>query len=578
MKAWQPWVLTGFAGAFFLALLMWAAHLLAVGYAAQTQGQEQTQVQAKHAAPVHDKDLAPLPKGRVFTRAQADAFLDAAKRAEAITDPLQRCLAYPDPPGSHWAHDAVVAYCHYHNQPTITLAQARQLILAGHAAELDQMLSQALHAQLTEPGADGQLDFTLYKDFDDSSFDTRSLLDAWKRQAPHSAFAYAASGIAYVKAAFDARGEDYLRKTPESNIESMERLAVLADQDLQQAIKLNPKLTSAYQAMVNLGGLVMGNRYALTAAKRGLAVQPDNWGIYDTLMWVEQPNWYGSLDGMANVTKGALKQANHDPLLKMLIPESAFYRIDHCNCAEATELPEYIGTLANLGDISELSDAAYTAKDVGNNPAMAIYLSEYLRFDPGDDNVRIDRMYALMALGHARWALEDGNRLVAESPNNEYAAKARGSAYFALHDLPKAQKDFMTATDLDPKDMWAWGQLGRTYASQCEWDEAWQVGSRLVEQDPAHSDGWLLKAVVQAYQPRPGLKATVTYLSDHFGTDSAIKSFVGQMEPIVKWLAARQAKAASGHGTEQQAILLPPWYKQCPREDGMKFVRAEPSH
>ncbi|HXE67203.1 MAG TPA: hypothetical protein VN630_09185, partial [Rhodanobacteraceae bacterium] len=54
-----------------------------------------------------------LPQGRLFTREQTYPFLDAAKRAERITDPLQRCLAYPDPPGSHWNHDVVAAYCTY---------------------------------------------------------------------------------------------------------------------------------------------------------------------------------------------------------------------------------------------------------------------------------------------------------------------------------------------------------------------------------------------------------------------------------------------------------------------------------
>lgn len=69
----------------------------------------QAQFQAKSAqSAVTPWDPA---KRHLFTRDEANAFLDAAKKAEAIRDPLQRCLAYPDPPRSHWSHDAVDAYC-----------------------------------------------------------------------------------------------------------------------------------------------------------------------------------------------------------------------------------------------------------------------------------------------------------------------------------------------------------------------------------------------------------------------------------------------------------------------------------
>ena len=461
--------------------------------------------------------IAALPKGQPFTRKQAYAFLDAAQRAEAIKNPLKRCLAYPDPPGSHWDHDAVVAYCHYHNQPIVTPARVRRLIREGRAAELDRLFAQALHAQLDEPGAHGRFDHAMYEDFDSVSPAIRALLDRWKRESPNSAYAYTASGIAYVDAAFTARGTDYLSKTPKSKIEAMNRLAGLADKDLQRAVKLNPRVTAAYDAMVNLGGAESEPvSYALSAVRRGLAVQPDDWAIFDTFMWLEQPNWDGSFDDMAMVNRTAQQRAKSNPLLKLLMPAEDFYRIDHCHCAEKIELPAYIGALAHLGDIDELSDAAYTAKDVGNKPTMAIYLSEELRFDPDKDNARIDRMYALVDFDYLDWAIRDGDRLIAKSPRNEYAVKARGWAYLIKNDLPDAERDFETANALDPSDEWARSQLIGTYFSLKRWHKAWSMADRLIRQNPKKLEGWMLRADIQRLQPRPGLRATIHVMATHF--------------------------------------------------------------
>src|SRR6185312_4190120 len=200
MKAWH-WLLVGAAGWSIVGGLFWVATKNIRQLAAAN---------AKRVAVERSENDAPLPKGRPFTRVEANAFLDAAERAEKIADPLQRCLAYPDPPGSHWDREMVAAYCKYHYQPTITFAQVRQMVQAGRARELDRMFDAALHAQLTDPDARGRLDQIFLDDFGEASFDIRSTLDAWKRQSPDSAFAWAASGYEYRQMASQARGEDYI--------------------------------------------------------------------------------------------------------------------------------------------------------------------------------------------------------------------------------------------------------------------------------------------------------------------------------------------------------------------------------
>ncbi|HJP98006.1 MAG TPA: DUF4034 domain-containing protein [Rhodanobacteraceae bacterium] len=493
----------------------------------------------------HAPGGADLPQASLFTRAQANTFLLAAMHAEAIKDPLRRCLAYPDPPGSHWDRDAVEAYCEYRHQPVISLAQVRQYIRCGHAAELDHLLAQALRRQLNDPGARAPLDRIFQADFRDASPALRKLLNEWKRESPDSAFAFAASGLAYNEAAFDARGSDELDNTPRENITAMDTLSALADTDLKKAVSLNPKVMPAWSAMANLGGFDKGYEYADAAVRRGLAIEPDNYQIYSTLIWLEQPNWYGSLADMQSMTRSALQHAKRNPTLKMLIPLKDFYRIDHCHCDEATQLPAYEAALKHLAGVYQLKDAADTAVDVHNSPVAAIYTSEVLRFDPDLVNTRIDRMYALTDLGFTPWAEREGDALIAGSPGNEYAVKARGWAYLMEGDLAHARQDFQRATKLAPKDMWAWSKLGGIYLVQRQWNDAWDVSRRLIREDPRHVDGWLLRAAIEEHQPRTGLRSTTDYLALQFGKNPRVASYVAHLRKALQKQSAQKEPVAT---------------------------------
>lgn len=511
MKPFIRWVLI--CGAVVLVILgrIWLGRTIRSYFA--TKVKEVAAAQSLPPAP------GPLPKGRMFTRVEANAFLDAAKRAEAIADPLQRCLAYPDPPGSHWDHAAVVAYCRYHNQPTISFAQVRQMIQAGRGRELDRMFDAALQAQATDPDAYGRLDSVFSEDFSTASFDIRSTLDAWKRQSPDSAFAWAASGYEYERMAYAARGADLISRTPQSALDAMDRLAGQADADLKHALALNPKVTPAYRAMISLGGMALGRKYSEAAVQRGLVQDPDNLDIYDQWMWLEQPNWYGSLDAMSAVARDAQKHAHSNPMLRMLNSSRDIYRIQKCKCTDAVELSAYEGVLDKLGGWRDLKDAGYAAKDANDPPAMTIYLSESLRFNPDQHDTRIDRIYDLVDFDRVQWAIDEANRLIAASPDDEYSIKARGWAYLIGNDLPHARKDFETAERLNPSDGWVLAQLGGLYIGSKQWDKAWDIANRMIQKAPQDVRGWSMRAAIQMQQPRPGLKETADYLESHFYTD-----------------------------------------------------------
>lgn len=538
-------------------LLIVAIVLLGLGEMGWVAYRAVTRVRAEmHAAmlphPVNRVPLKGMPR-HLFTRDEANTFLDRARKAEAIADPLQRCLAYPDPPGSHWSADAVSAYCHYRFQRVITFAEVQKLIQHGKAAEVDRRFAGILQAQLTEPDARGRLDRAFYQDFYNGSFAIRATLDAWKRDSPNSAFAWAASGYAYVKMAVDARGAKYIRDTPQANIDAMDKLLAQADTELRHALALDPRLTPVYTAMISAGGFGLGEHYARDAARRGLAVAPDNSDILDQLIWLDEPKWYGSLAAMRAQAQRAQAHATANPLLRMLLADEPFYRVENCDCAKLTQLAAFPAALDQLAGSGQLLIAGNAAR--GNNSAVAvIYLSEALRFNPGLDDARVHRIYDLVDFDELTWAETEASRMIAALPHDEDPLKARAYAYDIQGDFVRAERDYRAAVKLVPDDFDSWARLGNLYVYQSrDWASGWAVADKLIKAHPENPYGWILRADIQAQQPRAGLKDTLDYFEAHFASKNpqlhkvatAMRSaLILQNHSGAKVLAGRSAQAA----------------------------------
>ncbi|WP_426689740.1 hypothetical protein [Rhodanobacter ginsengiterrae] len=515
-------------------LLITALVLLGLGEWVWTALKMQSQVsQMVHVQAVKQARTHPLPS-HAFSREQGYAFIARMKQAEAIADPLQRCLAYPDPPDSHWSRDTVVAYCHYRLQPLLTFAQAQSLIQHGQAAELDRRLAAALHAQQTDPAARGLLDRIYQEAFDDGSFDIRPTLDAWKRDAPNSAFAFAASGTAYVAMAADARGSGYLSDTPDSQIQAMHNLLAQADSDLRRAIALNPKMPPAHAALIHADGLGSGRGQVDAAIRDALAAVPDDYAIYLTAMWTRQPNWGGSLDAMDRLAARAQAQAPGNPLMKMLVSERPFYVVWRCDCTQAAEMAAYPDAADQLPNSSNLSSIGKLASDYRNQTMSLIYQSEALRFTPGDEDARVNRAFALVDYDESAWAVADLSQLLGKSPDNRKARDARAYAYEMLGDYRHAEQDLRQLLAMDPRDMRTLSKLGDLFVNwEKNWDQGWTVADQLLREQPQAPYGLLLRASIQQQQPRAGLDATVDQLQAQFGKDPQMAKMLVRMRAAV---------------------------------------------
>jgi tetratricopeptide (TPR) repeat protein len=459
-------------------------------------------------------------KGHLFTNAEVYAFLAAAKQAEVIKDPLQRCLAYPNPPGSHWTPTVVNAYCQYRMQPLMSFAELQALIQNGQAAEADQRFAKMLAAQSTQLNARGRLDRTFDQDFD-GSFEVREVLDAWKRASPKSAFAYAASGFAYEKMAHKARGSGYMQDTPASNVESMDRLLLQADADLRQAISLNPKVTPAYTAMIDAGALSLGRAYAMDAGRRGLTVDPANFSIYSALMWFAQPKWGGSLQAMNNIAAKAQTHRSENPLMVLQLSKAPAYdKLDNCDCHSVQELATYPAFFDQVSTAQEMLYAASAAESSHHRELSVVYFSEALRFDPDLPDARLHRIFNLSNFDESKWAVDEADSMVKLAPQDEDPIKARAYSYEMLGDYKHAEQDMQTLLSINPGEESVLIELGSMYAYWShEWDKAWATDNRIIQAYPNNPYGWMLRAEIQKQQPRAGLPDTINYFAAHFDTD-----------------------------------------------------------
>jgi tetratricopeptide (TPR) repeat protein len=475
--------------------------------------------QVKTMAAAHAAESLPVKAGHLFTNDKIYTFLAAAKKAELIEDPLQRCLAYPDPPDSHWSATAVKAYCRYRTQALMSFADLQSLIQNGQSAQLDQRMAQMLAAN-TQPNSRGVLDRTFEQDFD-GSFDVRQILDAWKRALPKSAFAYAASGYAYEKMAGDARGTDYIQNTPASNIESMTRLMQQADTDLRQAIALNPHITPAYLAMIHVGAMDSGDfvaTYAADAGKGGLAADPANYSIYDAMMWQAEPKWGGSLNAMRQINAVAQTHAGENPVLVLLQSKTPGYdKLDYCDCHSEQELSTYPTIFDQVSSARQLLNAGHAAEQSRNLGLAVVYFSEALRFDETLSDERLRRVYDLNNFDESQWAVDEASRLMRAAPGDEDPVVARAYSYEMLNDYTHAIQDLQAALVINPDDKHMLSELAGVYVHQThEWDKGWYMATRLMHAYPDDAYAWILRADIQEHQPRAGLQDTIDFFATHF--------------------------------------------------------------
>ncbi len=456
---------------------------------------------APMARPNADVRSYPIKQRGGFSPGELRAFFEAAAKAEAIGDPLQRCLGYPDPPGSNWSRVVADAYCHYSTLPLPSQAELIGLIRTGHAEELDRRLSDAVQKERTDPNSRGLIDRIYLADFASSSPELRDAIESWKKQRPQSAFAYAASATAYVEAGGDARGTEYVSETASSAFAEMQRLLSKADTEIAAALRFDPMLSPIYRTLLasrRLGGDKQQLKEAMDLALRAA---PTNYDVYSEIMESAKPRWYGSTGVMQQIALDAGAQSEKNPLLLLLQPEPAADAANLCGCDERTNPSDYRRVLDRIAQRATMTYAVVSAEQINRYDLAVVYRSEALRFTTNPIRDHSDRLASLANL-YRQPALRDA---VAQLARNDASYLNQNS------------------NDLD-----ALYDTGESLATTGLWDQAWAISEKLIQSHPKEPEGWVLRALIQARQHRPDLKETDTYLVQHFSDNPKARGAVEQ--------------------------------------------------
>lgn len=433
-------------------------------------------------------------------RASRTAFADTLARlrdAEKVEDPFQRCVAYPDPPWIHWDHELIVAFCRSRSFQYLGLDEIKAALDARQPEIVDSAFASYLAANFSDPGRHGILTRVYRELFGSDSEQVRDIANRWVALSPRSAFALAARGAYFEVAAGAARGGDYARDTPRENFQSMRVLAAKAESDLREAVRMEPKLTAAYDSMIFVGRMTGNDALVREALQAALAIDAVDERFYLDWMATCEPRWGGSLDAMAEVAREADRHSNANPLLKLLAEKQHAYlgvmEMQHDNYAAA--LAYFEQAFAFGPSPFDLASAGEAAGKLGQHEKAIWYYSEALRFDriaPADNLTA--RSWELKQIGRMDLAADDLKTVASIGSAGQDTLYQQAWAFFAAHDYERAEKTYLTLLKLNPRYQWALIDLSKLYVGLGQRAKAKPYVARLQKFYPTIPKTWFVTA------------------------------------------------------------------------------------
>ncbi|MEP6938953.1 MAG: DUF4034 domain-containing protein [Rudaea sp.] len=445
----------------------------------------------------------------VVPKDASNAFDDEyvkVREAERIDDPLQRCLAYPSLPEFNWDPKVVDAFCRLAVRKVIGWDEFSSAVSDHRTDVLEQIFASYLN-KTYEPGQHGFLCWAFKQLFESSAQpkERYRILQAWIDADPHSAFALAARGTYYVRAAWDARGNKFVGDTPHKNFVRMREFIDKARVDFDESLKRNPRLIASYHGLLQIARLTSDRDLLAKSVEGAFALDRADHSIYSDWMVSVEPKWGGSLEAMTAVATKAQEYADENPLLQRLRAEPICYEAEMMYCAKCKRRAGTDETALNLLRNAAafgpatcfLNEAPRTAERVGDSESAARFYSQAYRFLGGNNNV-LRRAQSLSYLKRGEWGRESIAMILKSQPRNAEALAYRGWLEQSEHKLQDAEKSFLAVLVIDPSNREATAELVNLYTNELhEKGKAEQIVERLMSENPSNARAWLLKAALQ---------------------------------------------------------------------------------
>jgi tetratricopeptide (TPR) repeat protein len=365
-------------------------------------------------------DFKPFQISELSERSESELAFETIDRAEAIADPVQRCIEYPSPPQVQWSKSMIETFCHdvFMEVPQAVTVKAMidQKDWKGLQAYYDGYLARHLAGE--DPEA------VLYRVFPANSWRDEDEADRysrrWLQARPEDAYANTLRAKHLIRRAWVVRGSGFASEISTENMRKTIALAREASVLLTRAVKAEPRLMPAYQTLIE--AYMLGERPELMRRALQVASQqsPSNYyvreeaGDYLRLIWGGTP---AELDALAD---DARRHLDRNPRLSLLLANNttqlghARYRGKRYGRALAAARD----ALESGPDYSALQLGADASERVGYETETIVYLSQIIRFNRGPKDELMRRGLLFEANRFYAYALRDYRAALAITPDD----------------------------------------------------------------------------------------------------------------------------------------------------------------
>lgn len=429
------------------------------------------------------------------------AYLSAAQQAERIEDPIQRCSAYPDLPSNQWPIGAAKARCPLlaFKKPEEALAElASTLEEADGAQQLDRRYAGLLDAHYNDP-AQREAIYLAYRAFD-ASDQARLVAERWLADAPDSPYAQTALGLVLLTAAGEARGNEVYAKTPESKLQTMQRLLAQAKPLLQSAQSTAPRLSPACIGLMRVGKLEGDNELRDSATQHCLKVDPLSWNVRFEWQRSLDPLWGGSFEALDQSVEQIRPLVKQNPALGSMLARGvgmrAYIPVTQGQ-PRASQAAGFEAAARIAPDPLFIGNVGLIAQEQGDLPKAMVYLSQAIRLAPMNSQFLGARAQVRQKMNDYAGAASDAKRAIAIDDDSGKLYSTLGQALSKLGKTEEARAAFETAMQSPYQRQWAFMRWCETFIlGTLMTDQALACTQGLVKEYPENAEALFMRSWV----------------------------------------------------------------------------------
>ena len=442
--------------------------------------------------------------------------LSNIRAADKVTDPMQRCLKFPDPPSIHWNGALVAEMCRLSTLKLVTMDEIAARFSRGDVDSVDATFDEYATQNAADPSKRGILFRAFETLFDSENPEVGAVVESWVKHAPRSANALAARGIFRVRNGYEARGTESARETPAENMKAMRRWLELGIADLESSLRINPRFVVPATYLIYAHRSEGDQEVIATSGNRAVGLGPAEYRTYIFWLTSAAPLWGGSIDNLHAIVEVAKPHVADNPLLALANARALLLerRALHGQLTRA----DYLDVLAIAPDEWALKETGLAA--LGDDSVAT--LSQLVRFAPTVANYVV-RSEQLALFHQADWAKEDATRAAEIGSPMATDLAAYAHALRAIGKSEPAAAAFEKILENNPRNAKAMQSLAQLYQGELHrHDDAVAMAQRYVDAYPDSQSSW-------------GTMAYVTKGSDIPKYCDAMSKYYGADVPTERW-------------------------------------------